>query len=115
MESEPFLKEEEEEMEKSNRSSSLEPKVNYLNQIHESLHKFLGEFWDLVGYGNCVFRVIAKSLGYDEHGWFKVQKELIETLRKNKKSYSKILGGIEDVEKIEKRLDVNDINENIPS
>lgn len=113
LESNSFSKDEADTMEESKRSSSLES--SYLNQIPESLHKFLGEVWDPIGDGNCGFRVISKSLWYDEDGWFKFWKRILEKLRKNKRCYSVILGGSKDVEKIEQKLDVNDINEKIPS
>ena len=45
------------------------------------------------GDGNCGFRCLAKSLGYNKDGWFQVREDLAKEASKNKCLYSREQGG----------------------
>jgi hypothetical protein len=80
--------------------------AKFFSQIPDHLHPWIQLIYDPIGDGNCGFHFLANALGYNKDGWKRVWQEMIDKINKNKSTYSKLLSGIKEIQKILHNLDV---------
>ncbi|KAI7936371.1 hypothetical protein MJO29_015674 [Puccinia striiformis f. sp. tritici] len=89
-----------------NKTLSNGEKVEYLCQIPDHLHPFIRQVFNPIGDSNCGFRCVAKALGYEDNGWFRVQQEMVKEIVGNKELYMKLQGGEQELKRIVEGLQV---------
>ncbi|KNE95985.1 hypothetical protein PSTG_10676 [Puccinia striiformis f. sp. tritici PST-78] len=89
-----------------NKTLSNGEKVEYLCQIPDHLHPFIRQVFNPIGDSNCGFRCVAKALGYEDDGWFRVQQEMVKEIVGNKELYMKLQGGEQELKRIVEGLQV---------
>ncbi|KAK9927751.1 hypothetical protein M0R45_024920 [Rubus argutus] len=73
------------------------------------LRPYLLDVKDVASDGHCGFRAIASCIGYgNEHGWFKVRKDLINELKFNKVHYAQLYRSDQRVDELLHALDYFD-------
>ncbi|XP_038710217.1 uncharacterized protein LOC120004931 [Tripterygium wilfordii] len=65
---------------RSSRSSNVTHEHIYVHQFPPILHPYIGSVQDVIPDGNCGFRTIAVCLGFGEHAWDTVRRDLIGEL-----------------------------------
>ncbi|POV94895.1 hypothetical protein PSTT_16587 [Puccinia striiformis] len=89
-----------------NKTLSNGEKVEYLCQIPDHLHPFIRQVFNPIGDGNCGFCCVAKALGYEDDGWFRVRQEMVKEIVGNKELYMKLQGGEQELKRIVEGLQV---------
>ncbi|KNE96692.1 hypothetical protein PSTG_10095 [Puccinia striiformis f. sp. tritici PST-78] len=78
----------------------------YISQLPLHLQPYIEGIFNPKGDGNCGFHCVAKALGYNDDGWFRVRREMIKEITENKASYAKQQGGEQEVTRIVEGLQV---------
>ncbi|KNE92480.1 hypothetical protein PSTG_14141 [Puccinia striiformis f. sp. tritici PST-78] len=78
----------------------------YISQLPLHLQPYIKGIFNPKGDGNCGFHCVAKALGYNDNGWFRVRREMIKEITENKASYAKQQGGEQEVTRIVEGLQV---------
>ncbi|KAF9589906.1 hypothetical protein IFM89_029522 [Coptis chinensis] len=64
-----------------NHVAPISIKEKYLPLVHESFRQYVEDFENVSGDGNCGFRAVAVSMGFDkETGWIQVRQDLVEEI-----------------------------------
>ncbi|KAL7111232.1 hypothetical protein ACP275_05G075400 [Erythranthe tilingii] len=79
-------------------------KMKYIEQIPEFFREYVSQIVDVIGDGNCGFRVVASMLGLGQENWPKIRVELLEELHKNYDIYMKMHKNHDHVEQLAKSL-----------
>ncbi|OAV85013.1 hypothetical protein PTTG_30869, partial [Puccinia triticina 1-1 BBBD Race 1] len=85
-------------------TGSVEP--NYLSQIPGHLQQFIPNIFNPAADGNCGFHCVAKALGYNEDGWFRVREEMLKEASEYRAVYTKLQGSNDVMTKILERIKV---------
>jgi hypothetical protein len=56
------------------------------------MKEFINEVFDPTGNGNCGYCCVAKALGYEEDGWFRVRNEMLNKAKEKRRVYSRLMG-----------------------
>ncbi|XP_038678418.1 uncharacterized protein LOC119979867 [Tripterygium wilfordii] len=65
---------------RSSRSSNVTHEHIYVRQFPPILHPYIGSVQDVIPDGNCSFWAIAVCLGFGEHAWDTIRRDLIGEL-----------------------------------
>ena len=70
-----------------------------MNEIPDMFHPYISHIQNVAGDGNCGFRAVAVSLGYDEDQWLYIRKQLLDELHNKYEVYANAFSyGIEELE-----------------
>jgi hypothetical protein len=71
-----------------------EPQSCYIHTLMSEIpvlfHPYVSLIRNVGGDGNCVFRAISVSLGYDEDQWLNIRKQLVEELESKYDDYARV-------------------------
>ncbi|KAL4568445.1 hypothetical protein LXL04_024058 [Taraxacum kok-saghyz] len=77
---------------------AIQPRQNLL-EIPDMFHPYISHIQNVAGDGNCGFRAVAVSLGYDEDQWLYIRKQLLDELHNKYEVYANVFSyGIEELE-----------------
>ncbi|KAI7933256.1 hypothetical protein MJO29_016940 [Puccinia striiformis f. sp. tritici] len=90
----------------SNQTLSNGDKDVYIRQIPNHLHEYIQNVFNPIGDGNCGFHCVAKGVGYEDDGWFRVRQEMLKEISDHRELYLKLQGGEEELTRIIEGLQV---------
>lgn len=76
----------------------------FMRLFQEQLRPYIENIRNVLGDGNCGFRVIANALGYGADEWVRVRDELLEELHNHTEHYMTIYHGTQEYQDYEKCL-----------
>ncbi|POW01657.1 hypothetical protein PSTT_12334 [Puccinia striiformis] len=87
----PIQQETEEKNEPMKEDNSI--KSPYYLEIPPIFKNYVRALFNPKGDGHCGYRCLAKVLGYEHDGWFRVRQEISQEAESNRSAYLRVLGG----------------------